>query len=429
AGHRVPPVELAATLDRLGRLYSERGPAEKVAPHLEQALELRRAELGDRDLLVAESLHNLGSFNDQQGRLDVAEEQLREALLIREDALEPGHPLIAKSLNALGIVLDQRNDLDAAEDTYRRALGILMERLEADAPQLNVTQMNLGSTLRKKGDFEAAASFYQLALDGLENRLGPTYPRVGEAVGNFGILRLQQGRYREARARFDRALEILEGTFGREHPAVAMTFGLIGETAHRSRRYREAEGYYRQAGEIFAATLGERHGEVARTARNRAEALIEIGGDASFDTAASLLEEAFDIGREAFGDEHIQIASFEITAARLARLRGDLDGARARLAVSAPIYEAAPNETGHARSIIAKERALIAVAEGDLEAALGLFDEASELLTERFGDEHPAWIPLLEDHADALRRAGRARDARRLEQRAQRLAKVAGVQL
>ncbi|MEM1178653.1 MAG: tetratricopeptide repeat protein [Acidobacteriota bacterium] len=425
----VPVLELAHTLDRLGRLYSERGPAEKAGPHLEKALELRRAELGDRDLWVAESLHNLGSFNDQQGRLEIAEGQLKEALEIRESHLEPGHPQIAKTLNALGIVLDQRNEVDAAEAVYRRALTIMEARLDEDAPPLNVTQMNLGSTLRKKGDFEGAAAYYQRALDGLERRLGPDYPRVGEAVGNFGILRLQQGRYRQARARFDRALEILEGAFGRQHPGVAITLGLIGETTLKSRRYREAEGYFQEAGEIFAATLGEQHVEVAKSLNNQAAALIGIGDPKSLEIAGDLVEEAIDMAREALGPEHIEIARFQLTAARVARLEGDFADARSRLETSMALFEKASLNTQRFRTVVVKEQANLAVAEGDVAGGLELFEEADGLLRGTFDEDHPQWISLLEDRAAALRLAGRAGDARPLEARARRLAEAAGVNL
>ena len=420
------PVVLARCLDRLGRLYSERGPMEKALPYLERALELRLGALGRLHIEVADSYHHLGNFNDQQGRLDEAERQLREALDIREQVLAPGHPFVAKTLNALGIVLDQRNDTAEAEKTYRRALEILEPRVDADAPQLASTRMNLGSTLRKMGDFDGAAALYEAALASFERRLGPDYPRVGEVLGNLGVLRNEQGRFTDAKRYFERARKIFAGAFGDRHPAVAMCIAAIARADLSTRRYRPAAEGFAEARGIFAATLGEDHGEVAKSWHNEAKALIELGPSRRPE-AQRALEQALELGRSAFGDEHVDIGVFQVAAARLARLDGELDRARTLLDRAQAIFDAATLELRRQRSKLLAERANLAIAQGDLEQALEHFELAGELLHGRHGAEHPAWIRLLEEHASALRLTNRVDEAATKEREARRLASLYGV--
>src|SRR4051794_35361019 len=88
-------------LDRqVVELYRERRYDDAVALARE-ALTLREKALGPEHLDVAASLNTLGRLYDNQGRYAETEPLYRRSLAIRERALGPDHPDLARSLNNL----------------------------------------------------------------------------------------------------------------------------------------------------------------------------------------------------------------------------------------------------------------------------------------------------------------------------------------
>ncbi|WP_043996543.1 tetratricopeptide repeat protein, partial [Microcystis aeruginosa] len=101
---QVSPQDKLAEAERLTNqayeLYQQ-GKYNEAIPLAEQALAIRKQQLGDNHPDTATSLNNLAALYESQGRYSEAEPLYKQALAIRKQQLGDNHPLTATSLNSL----------------------------------------------------------------------------------------------------------------------------------------------------------------------------------------------------------------------------------------------------------------------------------------------------------------------------------------
>ena len=175
---------LAATLNALGNVATERGEAGSAEEHYASALALREA-LAPQSLPVAQTAFNRARLAAQRGDLVKAEAGYRQALAVRE-RLDPGSLDTARTLNNLGSVVRERGDLSAADDYFRRSLAI-KEQLAPGSMDVARTLNNLGLVAIDRGDLAAADDYLRRALD-LKEKLAPGSPEVAGSLVNMGLL-------------------------------------------------------------------------------------------------------------------------------------------------------------------------------------------------------------------------------------------------
>lgn len=123
--HARAPLLRADMLEARGLFAAAAGrPDLAIASHTE-ALELRRAHLGQRHEEVSKSLHNLGNALSDAGRYDQALMFLEAAVALRSDLLGPDHPRVGDILHDLGHVHIDMGHLAAARQAFERAEAIL----------------------------------------------------------------------------------------------------------------------------------------------------------------------------------------------------------------------------------------------------------------------------------------------------------------
>ena len=88
--------------EQVVQLYKERKYNEAI-PLAEQALAIRKEQLGDNHPSTATSLNNLAELYDSQGRYTEAEPLYVQALAIRKEQLGDNHADTANSLNNLAV--------------------------------------------------------------------------------------------------------------------------------------------------------------------------------------------------------------------------------------------------------------------------------------------------------------------------------------
>ena len=81
-----------ASINNLGLLFKAQGKLEEAEPLYREALEGKRATLGDRHLTPSASINNLGLLFQDQGKLEEAEPLFREALEGMRATLGDRHP-------------------------------------------------------------------------------------------------------------------------------------------------------------------------------------------------------------------------------------------------------------------------------------------------------------------------------------------------
>ena len=84
-------VEIATTLNNIGRIHYMRGEYSHALQLYQEALRMRKTLLGDDHLDVAATTYNLGQTYHQMSELDVAMEFYNEFLVIARQRLGPNH--------------------------------------------------------------------------------------------------------------------------------------------------------------------------------------------------------------------------------------------------------------------------------------------------------------------------------------------------
>lgn len=314
-----------AALNRIARVYRQRGQHKEALEHLERALTLFRTADDQRG--VASTLDDLAQVQRLRGDLDPALRAAEEALEIRRresDARGEG-----VSLNTIGHIELDQGAFEAADQHLKRALELRLE--SGDHEGASQTRISQGRLLYFMGKLDESLSVLQLALEGARemanqqlqayalNQIGETLLMLGrpdEAAAN-----LEQAKDLASRIRDQRALAEVERNLGlvglrrgdtAAHTVLegALTLAVDYGTrevialAHRAMARLQArtlfgaengsttraEQSFRQCIEIFEE-CGNRH-ERARTLAELGFHLVERG---ERDAAKSALSEALTV--------------------------------------------------------------------------------------------------------------------------------------
>ena len=153
------------TLDTLALELKVQGKCDEAEPLLREALEVARAEFGDRHLQTLTVTSNLGMVLKAKGDLAAAEALFREALEVMRETLGDRHKDTLASINNLGMLLKDTDDLAAAEPLLREALDGERKTLGNRHPNTLTSMNNLAALLSDKGDLAAAEPLYREAVE------------------------------------------------------------------------------------------------------------------------------------------------------------------------------------------------------------------------------------------------------------------------
>ena len=258
----------ALLLSRTGYFLNSQGSYRQAEPLYEQALEIRRAVLGEQHLDTARSLNNLAVLYQNQGRYEEAGPLCKRALAIRREALGEQHPDTATSLSNLGEFYRSQGKYEEAELLFKQTLeirrAVLGEQHRLTAWSLN----NLGEFYRSQGRYEEAELLYKQALKIRRTVFGEQHPDIAWSLNSLGLLYQSQGKYEEAERSYKEALAIWQTMLGEQHPDTAQSLNNLGELYRSQGRYEEAEPLLKMALAIWRAVIGEQHPLIATSLNN-----------------------------------------------------------------------------------------------------------------------------------------------------------------
>ena len=206
----------SALQNQLGGLLLAQGKLDEAGVLLREAIEAKRATLGDRHPSTLASMNNLGRLLQAQGKLDEAGVLLREALEAFRATLGDRHPNTLGSINNLGRLLHDQGRLGEAETLLLEAHdGCAATLAEGQRTRLR-SQAWLADVRRAQGRIESARALVDArVLSTARVALGPTvdttlmleavHARL-ECVAGGGLSPLQA------------ALERMRTVLGPEHP-------------------------------------------------------------------------------------------------------------------------------------------------------------------------------------------------------------------
>ncbi len=300
-GLKDQPVAQATLMDTMGHVYYTLGLYDQAASLLENAVKIRRQQLGPNSLDVAASTYNLAAVRVERGDAQEAERLTREALRIREQGLPPNHPDIARAVTLLAVAMQEAQRLDDAERYYKRAAEMLRQAPGDNEVELAGVQNDLATLYQDKADYPKALELYRESVRVRRQRLGDAHPTTVQVIVNMaGTLQLA-GRYAEAEPLYKEGLERQRKVYGNEHPLVATTLGNLALVEHELHNDREAERLFREAIEIQRKRYGENYLGVAISNSGLAKAMQ---GQKRYAEAERLFRHSIDIERSVVGESH-----------------------------------------------------------------------------------------------------------------------------
>jgi CHAT domain-containing protein len=180
-----------AEAERLTRqviqLYQQ-GKYNEAIPLAEQALAIRKQQLGDNHPDTATSLNNLAGLYESQGRYSEAEPLYKQALAIRKQQLGDNHPDTASSLNNLAGLYESQGRYSEAEPLYNRSLAIRKQQLGDNHPDTASSLNNLAELYRVQGRYSEAEPLYNRSLAIWKQQLGDNHPDTATSLNNLALL-------------------------------------------------------------------------------------------------------------------------------------------------------------------------------------------------------------------------------------------------
>src|SRR6266511_2059845 len=251
--------DVAAGIDSLAGVYSDRGEYVKAEPLYLRALAIREKALGIDHPDTATGASNLGKLYHYQGKYGEAESLYKRSLEIREKALGKDHPSTAQGQNTRACVYEYLGKYAEAEPLYKRALDIREKALGKDHPSTAISLNSLASLYDLHGKYAEAEPLYRRSLDIREKALGKDHPSTATGISNLARIYDSQGRYAEAEPLYKRAIDIYEKALGKDHPITANSINNLGTHYRRQGKYAEAEPLYKRALDIREKSLGNDH--------------------------------------------------------------------------------------------------------------------------------------------------------------------------
>jgi len=366
-----PEVEARVTAF-LAMTHAHMGDATEAARLYQRALELQISERGANDPEALSMRDSLGSVLLSLTRIDEARSHFERVLQERRRTLGPDDPLTLATLNNLAQALAQSGRsaeaLPLLQEVVarRRASGTL--RTRDGLASLD----NLALALIAAGRAPEALPLQAEALEGLRELLGDDHPDAINALGNRAFTLFSLGDVAAAATLYE---EVVARWVARTSPTDPRVPGQ----------------------RINLASCLERLGRVDEALRHFDLAITALPEDGSLDPSTR--------GR-ALTNRAIALRRAGRLAEAEAGFQSALAFAEARLPPSAPALANARAGLGGVRLEL-----------GRAAEAVPLLAQAADASAAAHGEQHPRTRALLVELGDALERAGRHDDARRVRAR------------
>jgi tetratricopeptide (TPR) repeat protein len=405
----------AQSLNNLALLYQSQGRYSEAEPLYKQALAIIKQQLGDNHPDTATSLNNLAGLYESQGRYSEAEPLYKQALAIRKQQLGDNHPLTASSLNNLAGLYRVQGRYSEAEPLYKQALAIRKQQLGDNHPLTAQSLNNLAALYESQGRYSEAEPLYKQALAIRKQQLGDNHPLTASSLNNLAGLYQSQGRYSEAEPLYKQALAIRKQQLGDNHPDTASSLNNLAGLYQSQGRYSEAEPLYKQALAIIKQQLGDNHPDTA-TSLNNLAGLYRVQG--RYSEAEPLYKQALAIRKQQLGDNHPDTATSLNNLAALYQSQG-------RYSEAEPLYKQAlaiiKQQLGDNHPLTAQSLNNLAglyQSQGRYSEAEPLYKQALAIIKQQLGDNHPDTASSLNNLAELYRVQGRYSEAEPLYKQA-----------
>jgi serine/threonine protein kinase len=253
------PLVQAGLRSSLGEVYFSLGRYDEARVLIEQAVAIRRRELGESALETIIAENQLAFTLADASQLDEAEALLRPLLQRIPDAGDRYRLERAAALRALGLVMTERGDHANGELLFREALLLREQILGADHEETINLLGDVGLARWKQADAVSAEGLWRDALARARRGLGPEHPTTLTMIGNLAVAIRSQQRSDEAELLYREALALNRRVRGDSHPVTLSTIGNLGVLLEAKGDLVGAEAFYVERYTRSLEVLGPDH--------------------------------------------------------------------------------------------------------------------------------------------------------------------------
>jgi serine/threonine protein kinase/Tfp pilus assembly protein PilF len=307
--------EVAESLVQRAWLYRDTGHALESLPLLQEALAIQRAAYGEEHVAINTTLYHQASAYEDLGEFEKAIDLYRRILALDQKLLPEDDPQLGESMNNLAVALSGWGEYDEAESLYRESLAYNRRVLGEDHPEVATSMANLSNLLFTNFDREEGLAMAKEAFEIRRRVLGEEHPHTAIAAGNLGIKYYSVGRHAEAEQLLRSSLATKQKAQGERHPSTAHAWILLGLSQLGQENFAAAEASFGTSVDIYREAMPEGHNSTARALEGLGRALM---GQGRLDEAEPLFLEALAIRREALSPGHRELCD---SLTRLGQLR------------------------------------------------------------------------------------------------------------
>lgn len=256
--------ERAELFNAVGNLMRARSRFEIAEQYYRDALEfVRISDPGSS--FEATILNNLGTALVHVSRYQEARNFFEQALAIRRAELGPTHAWTTIPLGNLAYTLSELGNFAGAEALYRQVIENRIEALGEMHPRVAVPVHQVGRLKWEQRDYEGARIWLERALEIQRKTLGDDHPYLAVGQMYLSQVLIHEGRLDEAESMTARGLEILRSAYDESHRFVALGLWAQAELHLAQGKLEMARSLFRQSADIRREIHGDGHRDVARS--------------------------------------------------------------------------------------------------------------------------------------------------------------------
>ena len=371
--------ELRAELLQVqGTTNRELNRMDQALPQLEEALALMREhEDVAGQVAVLRELMELFTMTEQNA---IAAEYQEEALaLISRDDVPAD--IQARALTSATIIQVDAGNFDRALQLGQQAIDILETSVPEPTIDLARAYAQLGGVYSRLEQPIPSREWTRKAVDLYIELEGPSYRGLSTAYNGLAYSHVLEGDYAAAIEYLEREIDVARANFGENHIRFVIPTMNLGVTLRRMGRYEEAIDRFNLAREILGRLPGDNSARDVSLAINLGNTYQNLG---DLDATVRIFEEALPLSE----NENVpprNRASLLNNSGDLMMIRGDLDGAIARLGLArqakTEIYGEDNISTARTLLLLAQAH----MASGDLAPVPDLLEKAGESYVANYG--------------------------------------------
>jgi len=201
----------------VGNAYLDLRDPRAALPHFERAVELRRALFEAPNLDLADSLERLGRARRGIGDLEGARVALEDSLAQRRKLLPDNDGYLAVSTNSYGVLLRHLGRLDEAAAVLTDSLRRYLEAFGPSNVSVPIVKRNLALVLQDLGRIDEAIEYSQSGLQQQVESVGDEHIDVQLGRCELANMLYAAGRSDEALALAERAMAVVHASLGDRH--------------------------------------------------------------------------------------------------------------------------------------------------------------------------------------------------------------------